>query len=134
LGIAEFRGNRFSSISGFTNTSVTGNRLPYAPKNLLTSSIGYSYRNFDAFLENNFIGKQFSDDLNSVNSNMNGQIGTIQSQIYWNATANYRIEKLKTTFFITAKNIFNKTFIVDRSRGILPSSPRLLQGGFKLNF
>jgi Fe(3+) dicitrate transport protein len=134
LGIAEFRGNRFSSISGFTNTSVTGNRLPYAPKNLLTTSIGYSFRNFDAFLENNFIGKQFSDDLNSINSSTNGQNGAIESQIYWNTTANYRIEKLKTTIFITAKNIFNKTFIVDRSRGILPSSPRLLQGGFKLNF
>ncbi|MDQ3181261.1 MAG: TonB-dependent receptor, partial [Acidobacteriota bacterium] len=30
LGAAEFRGKRFSSISGFTNVSVEGNRLPYA--------------------------------------------------------------------------------------------------------
>ena len=134
LGTAEFRGERFSAISGFTSISVTGNRLPYAPKNLLTTSIGYSFRNFDAFVENNRIGSQFSDDLNSTIPSANGQRGTIQAQTFWNATANYRIEKWKTTFFVTAKNIFDKTFIVDRSRGILPSSPRLLQGGFKLNF
>ncbi|MCA1639195.1 MAG: TonB-dependent receptor plug domain-containing protein [Acidobacteria bacterium] len=60
LGTAEFRGDRFSSISGFTKISVTGNRLPYAPKNLLTTSIGYSYRNFDTFVESNRIGSQFS--------------------------------------------------------------------------
>ena len=132
LSAAEFRGaNRFSSISGFTNVSVQGNRLPYAPKNLLTTSIGYAYRNFDAFVENNLIGRQFSDDLNSVNPSANGQRGAIGAQTYWNATANYRVEKWKSTFFVTAKNIFDKTFIVDRSRGILPSSPRLLQAGWK---
>ncbi|MBA3600003.1 MAG: TonB-dependent receptor [Acidobacteria bacterium] len=131
LGAAEFRGKRFSSISGFTNVSVKGNRLPYAPKNLLTTSVGYAYRNFDAFIENNYIGRQFSDDLNTINSSANGQRGAIGAQTYWNATANYQVERWKSTFFVTAKNIFDKTFIVDRSRGILPSSPRLLQAGWK---
>ncbi|MCA1623386.1 MAG: TonB-dependent receptor [Acidobacteria bacterium] len=96
LGTAEFRGDRFSSISGFTKISVTGNRLPYAPKNLLTTSIGYSYRNFDTFVESNRIGSQFSDDLNSTIPSANGQRGMIPAQTYWNATANYRIEKWKT--------------------------------------
>ena len=132
LGAAEFSGaNRFSQIPGFTNVSVLGNRLPYAPKNLLTASVGYAYRNFDTFVENNFIGKQFSDDLNTVNPSANGQRGAIGAQTFWNATVNYRVEKWKSTFFITAKNLFDKTFIVDRSRGILPSSPRLLQVGWK---
>ncbi|MDQ3180556.1 MAG: hypothetical protein M3Q33_08550, partial [Acidobacteriota bacterium] len=57
--------------------------------------------------------------------------GAIGAQTYWNTTANYRVERWKSTFFVTAKNIFDKTFIVDRSRGILPSSPRLLQIGWK---
>jgi len=134
LTTAEFRGTRFSSISGFTNILVSGNRLPYAPKNLLTASIGYSYKNFDAFVENNRIGSQFSDDLNSINPSVNGQRGLIHAQTYWNATANYRIEKLKSTVFVTAKNIFDKTFVVDRSRGVLPGSPRLLQAGFTVNY
>ena len=134
LESAEFRGVRFSQIPGFTNVSVAENRLPYAPKNLLTSSIGYAYRNFDAFIESNYIGKQFSDDLNTVNPSVNGQRGAIQAQTYWNATANYRVEKWKTVLFVTAKNIFDRTFVVDRSRGILTSSPRLLQTGVKISF
>ncbi len=131
---AKFVGTRLSSVSGFTTVSVSENRLPYAPKQLVTSSIGYSYRNFDSFIEGNYIGSQFSDDLNAINPVANGQRGAIPSQIYWNATANYRVEKLKSTFFVTAKNLFDRTFIVDRSRGILPSSPRLLQGGVKVSF
>jgi Fe(3+) dicitrate transport protein len=133
LGTAEFRGIRNSSVGGFTNVSVTGNRLPYAPKHLLNAAVGFAYRNFDVFLENNYLGAQFGDDLNRVNPPANGQGGLIPSQIYFNTTANYKVEKWKTTFFVTAKNIFDRTFIVDRSRGILPSSPRLLQAGFKLN-
>ena len=123
-----------SAITGFTTVSVSGNRLPYAPKQLITSSIGYAYSNFDGFVESNYIGRQFSDDLNAINPVANGQRGAIASQIYFSATANYRVEKLKSTFFVTAKNIFDLTFIVDRSRGILPSSPRLLQAGVKINF
>ena len=131
---AEFRGNRLSSISGFTNVPVTGNRLPYAPRHILNATIGYAYRNLDVFVENNFIGRQFSDDLNTISPIPNGQRGLIPSQTYWNATANYRVEKLKSVFFVTAKNIFDRTFIVDRSRGILPSSPRLVQAGWKVSF
>lgn len=131
---AEFSGVRNSSISGFTNVSVSGNRLPYAPKQTFNASLGFAYQNLDVFVENNFISRQFSDDLNSIDANANGQRGAIPSQIYWNATANYRAEKLKSVFFLTVKNIFDKTFIVDRSRGILPSSPRLLQAGVKISF
>jgi Fe(3+) dicitrate transport protein len=131
---AEFRGNRFSSISGFTGVSVTGNRLPYAPKHLLNNSVGFAYKNFDGFVENNYLSSQFSDDLNSIIPVPNGQRGLIPAQTYWNATANYKVERLKSVFFLTAKNVFNRTFIVDRSRGIIPSSPRLIQAGIKINF
>lgn len=131
---AEFVGTRLSSILGFTTISVSGNRLPYAPKNAVNTAIGYAYRKFDIFVENNYLSSQFSDDLNTITPIANGQRGAIQSQNYWNATANYKVEKLKSVFFVTVKNIFDKTFIVDRSRGILPGSPRLLQTGWKVSF
>lgn len=150
LPTAEFRGERLSSVTSasilnvycpaerrVTNTGcvITGNRLPYAPKQLLTSSLGYSHPSgFDGFIENVFIGRQFGDDLNAVNPTANGQIGALPAQTYWNATLNYKVEKWKTTFFVTAKNIFDRTLIVDRARGVLPSGPRLLQGGIALNF
>lgn len=131
---AEFQSLRFSSIPGFENTLITGNRLPYTPKQLVTSSIGYSYRNFDGFIENIFVGSQFTDDLNSKDPTPNGQRGLIGSQIYFNTTLNYRVEQLNSTFFITTKNIFDRLFIVDRTRGIYPSSPRLIQFGWTWRF
>jgi len=150
LPIAEFRGERFSSITSAailnqycpteqrinpTRCSITENRLPYTPKTQLTSSIGYSHPvGVDAFIENVFIGRQSGDDLNAVNPLANAQIGTIPPQTYWNATANYKVEKWRTTFFVTMKNIFDRTFIVDRSRGILPSQPQLVQTGVKISF
>lgn len=154
LPVAEFRGERYSSVTTASilqqlcpanrlvqitptsrQCSITGNRLPYAPKTQLTTSFGYSHPiGVDAFIENVFIGRQFGDDLNAVNPSANAQLGAIPAQTYWNATANYKVEKWKTTFFVTAKNIFDRTFIVDRSRGILPSQPRLIQTGVKINF
>ena len=65
---------------------------------------------------------------------LNGQRGLIPSYTVWNATVNYHVEQLKTTFFMTVKNVFDRTYIVDRSRGILPSSPRLVQAGLKFRF
>ena len=149
LPLAEFRGDRLSTVTSAsvlnqycpaerrfspTGCIITGNRLPYAPESQITTSFGYSHqRGIDAFVENVFVGRQFGDDLNAVDPTPNGQTGAIPSQTYWNATANYKIEKWRSTFFVTAKNIFDRTFIVDRSRGILPSQPRLIHAGVKVN-
>ncbi|MBA2731877.1 MAG: TonB-dependent receptor [Acidobacteria bacterium] len=132
---ARFTGVRFSNIGGFGNVSITGNRLPYAPEYLLNTSIGYSNPSgFDAFVEAVYVGSQFGDDLNTIQSTPDGQRGLIPSFTIWNATGNYKVEKMRTTFFVTVKNVFDRTYIVDRARGILPGSPRLLQAGFKLRF
>jgi Fe(3+) dicitrate transport protein len=40
----------------------------------------------------------------------------------------------RTTFFATVKNLLDATYVVDRTRGMLPGSPRLLQGGAKFSF
>jgi Fe(3+) dicitrate transport protein len=136
LPTAEFTGTRFSSIGGFTNVLITGNRLPYAPENLLNANIGYSHPiGINALLEGVYVGKQFGDDLNfRISPRADGQLGPLPGYAVWNAAFNYRVEQLRSTFFVTAKNLFDRTYIVDRARGILPSSPRLLQAGLKFNF
>ncbi len=66
LGIAEFAGTRFSNVTGFAGVQVTGNRLPYAPAQLLDSAIGYVHASgFNALIEAVHTGGQFSDDLNT---------------------------------------------------------------------
>lgn len=132
LADATFVGTRLSIVGGFTNVSVSGKRIPYTPKENLTASFGYSHPvGVDAFIEGVYVGRQFTDDLNTVNPSANGQRGLIPSFTVFNATANYTVEKWKTTFFVTAKNIFDRLYIVDRTRGILPGSPRLVQAGVK---
>ncbi len=136
LPAVEFRGPRFSSVPGFSTTIVTGNRLPYAPKHLLNASIGYAHASgVDTFLETVYVGSQFSEDLNRTDPiTTNGQTGLIPSYTIWNATANYKIEKLRTTLFVTSKNLFNHLYIADRARGLLPGPPRGVQAGFKFEF
>jgi Fe(3+) dicitrate transport protein len=88
----------------------------------------------DTFIEGVYVGRQFGDDLNTVNPTANGQRGAISSYMVWNSTFNYKAEAVRSTFFVTVKNLFDRAYIVDRSRGILPSSPRLVQAGIKFFF
>lgn len=135
LPTAKFTGTRFSNVGGFSNVSVSGNRLPYAPKQLLNVMFGHSHpKGVNTFIEGVYVGRQFGDDLNTVNPTANGQRGAVPSYMVWNATFNYEAEALHSTFFVTVKNLFDRIYIVDRSRGILPSSPRLVQGGIKFSF
>jgi Fe(3+) dicitrate transport protein len=135
LPVAKFTGVRFSNVGGFSNVSLTGNRLPYAPENLLNVNAGYSRPSgLDMFIEGVYVGSQFGDDLNTIDPTPNGQRGQIPSYMIWNATFNRRVESLRSTFFVTVKNLFDRTYIVDRARGILPGSPRLMQAGVKFTF
>ncbi len=132
---ARFVGTRFSAVPGLTNVSVTGNRLPYAPRHLMTTTVGYMHpRGLEALLEGVYIGEQFADDLNTVVPSPDGQRGIIPSQKTLNAAINYRVESLRTGFFVAVKNLLDRIYIVDRARGVLPSSPRLVQIGMNINF
>ena len=74
----------------------------------------------------------FTDDLNTVAPTADGQRGLIAGYTSWNAAVNYTMAR--TTLFLTVKNLFDELFIVDRTRGILPGSPRLVQVGVRVGF
>jgi Fe(3+) dicitrate transport protein len=132
LPTAKFTGTRFSSISGFATTSVSGNRLPYAPEQMAAITLGYAVNNLDMSLEAVRTGSQFGDDLNSVASTPDGQRGLIPANTVWNAAVNYTMAR--STLFLTVKNAFDELYIVDRTRGILPGIPRMVQGGVRIRF
>jgi Fe(3+) dicitrate transport protein len=132
---ASYQSTRFSNVAGFSNVSVTGNRLPYAPELLLTAALGYAFgQAADVQVEYVFTDKMFSDDLNTIAPTPNGQRGIIKGHGLWNATVNFNPENWKFGFFVTAKNLTDETFIVDRARGVLPGQPRLLQAGVVAKF
>jgi len=134
LPIARYSSDRFSNVPGFTNLRITGNRLPYAPRNLLTSSLSYTHaKGLNIFFENVYTGRQFGDDLNTVGGTPDGQRGLLPGNAIWNASVNLPVSA-RTTLFFTTKNLADRLTIVDRSRGLLPGIPRLVQFGFRFNF
>lgn len=131
--VVRFTGLRFSNIPGFQKVSVSGNRLPYAPEQLLTISVGYAHPSgLDVMVEALRTSHQFADDLNTVIPTPDGQRGLIPGSTTWNVAANYRMTR--ATAFVAVKNFLNDLFIVDRSRGILPGSARLVQAGITVRF
>jgi Fe(3+) dicitrate transport protein len=121
-----------ATVSG----STAGNRLPYAPKEQLTAVVGYAKGPIDVQLEGVYVGEQYSDFANteSAAANGNGQSGALPAYTIWNAAVNYRLDKKGITLFGAVKNLADKTYVVDRTRGILSGSPRLIQAGLKYSF
>jgi Fe(3+) dicitrate transport protein len=132
---AEFASVRFSNVAGFGSTLVSGNRLPYSPRHLLNAILGYTHASgLNALIEMVYTGRQFGDDLNTINSSADGQRGRLPSATVWNATLNYPVEQWHMTFFVTAKNLFDRLYLADRVRGMIPGAPRLVQAGLRISF
>lgn len=131
---------------GLADGDFIGNRLPYSPEHNLTATVGYSHPSgFDIHLETVYVGKQYSDFMNlrtgadfptgpGSNEARSGQFGQIDDYVVLNVATTYHVKPLNTDFFVSLKNLLDETYIVDRTRGILPGSPRLVQAGFKINF
>ena len=124
---------------------TAGNRQPYAPEHLVTAKIGYAQRNFDVNLEMVYVGEQYADFLNLEKGTdhpkgpgseeaLSGMFGKIDAYTIFNLAATYTIESTDTDLYFTVKNLFDKEYIVDRTRGILPGSPQLVQVGVKQSF
>ena len=135
LADAEYVGERYSNIAGFSTVSVTGNRLPYAPEHLLSGTVGVRTRfGLEVSLEGVYTSSSFTDDLNTVAIVANGQRGEMPSYTVWNLTANYDLPLCNCTVFATAKNLGDELYVADMSRGLIPGMPRLVQAGFEVRF
>lgn len=113
---------------------AAGNRLAYAPKHTATAGLGYRHGPFRAEVEVQHVGDQFSDFNESRAPSANGQIGEIASYTLVNATASYQLAPKGATLFVTAKNLTDRTYIVDRTRGIQVGMPLLVQAGVRYDF
>ncbi|MDZ7267973.1 MAG: TonB-dependent receptor [candidate division KSB1 bacterium] len=114
--------------------SAAGKRQPYAPEHLLTLAAGYSRRGWEVQVETVHVGEQFADFANTVTPTDDGQRGKIEAYTIFNAALNVHLWAAHLTFFATVKNLADKTYIVDRTRGIQVGMPRLLQVGSRYTF
>jgi Fe(3+) dicitrate transport protein len=116
-------------------TDVTGNRLPYAPEYLANVALGYNHSSgFNGEIELVYVGEQFGDFANTVAPSADGQLGLIDSYTLVNLALNYTVKQWGLTAFFAVKNIMDEDYIADRTRGILPGTPRLYQAGLKYEF
>ncbi len=117
--------------------SLEGNRLPYAPEHLATTTVGYTHTTgLDVRLEAVHTSTQFADFANTEVAplNGNGQTGRLKSSTIFNLAASYPMKKYDATLFIAAKNLLDRDYIVDRTRGIRVGMPLLVQGGVEIAF
>lgn len=122
------------STKAIVGGSESGNRQPYAPKNTVTAALGYKVGNWDAMIEAVHVGRQYADFAETKAVDATGQFGEISSYTIYNAAVNYKLPEYKTTLFLVGKNIFDKDYIVDRTRGILTGMPALVQVGARYDF
>ena len=113
--------------------SAAGNRQPYAPEHMLTATAGFALDAFHGEIEAQHVGRQFSDFANTGTPTADGQRGVIDAHTVWNVALNYRFN-WTLSGFLTVKNLADKTYIVDRTRGIQVGMPRLVQVGVKYSF
>jgi Fe(3+) dicitrate transport protein len=118
-----------------TRVDVRGNRLPYAPEWTTTATLGLRHRGgADVSVEAVHLGRQFGDALNTRVLVADGQQGVLPSNTLWNVAANVPVPSLGVTAFGAVKNLFDELVLVDRTRGLLPSMPRMVQVGVERRF
>ena len=123
------------SDGSVVQNSRPGLRMPYAPEHLATTGLGVTLDSgIDLRLEAVFTGEQFSDFANTLMPDGSGQVGLIKSNVILNAAATWPLKAHGATVFLAAKNLTDRDYIADRTRGIRVGMPLLVQGGVEFAF
>ncbi|KPF90822.1 hypothetical protein IP81_14305 [Novosphingobium sp. AAP83] len=114
--------------------NVQGNRLPYSPEWLFSAALGIEHKGFTGQVEVVSQSSMFADDVNLIAQTPDGQRGRIDGWAQVNLAASYGPPQGNWEVFVSARNLFDKMFIVDRVRGNLPGQPLMIQGGLTLRY
>jgi Fe(3+) dicitrate transport protein len=133
LPVARFTSGELSAIDG--ETPILGNRLPYAPRWLLSGEVGIATRGgFALAIHGEFVAEQFSDDLNTRAPTANGQRGVLPPHTVLGATLNQPLERIGATLFAAVRNLGNAVYITARQEGIIIGMPRRAMLGVEWRF
>lgn len=128
---ATFSEDRFQN-----DVNIKGNRTPYAPDWFINSALTFETSSgLGLRLVGNFIGKQFSDELNTIEPSADGRIGIIPAYKVFDAMVFYRIQKWNSRFNLSIKNLTDERYIASRRpQGIRVGIPRLITVGYQFTF
>lgn len=114
--------------------NVDGNRLPYSPEWLVSGALGVEHKGFTGQVELVSQSSIFADDVNLIPVTPDGQRGLIEGWTQVNLAASYGPPGGKWEVFATARNLFDRLYVIDRARGVLPGQPFTIQVGVTLRY
>jgi Fe(3+) dicitrate transport protein len=132
---ARFSGDRFLVRAPGDTVNIRGNRLPYAPRHLVTGSleVGWTDRR-GVRVDVLRVGGQFADNFETAARSANGRTGLLPAygvtnlSGWWAPTVPVRV-------VVAVKNVFDATYVASRRpEGIKPGLPRLVQVGMEVGF
>jgi Fe(3+) dicitrate transport protein len=131
---AYYNANRFVPANGST-INVKGYQVPYSPRLMINSALTYSPdRGIGFKIATNYIGSQYTDELNSVLPSANGRSGKIESRVITDLNLFYQVPKQNLNIYLSAKNIGDVRYIsTRRPEGIRVGLPRLITAGLEIS-
>ncbi|MBX3222319.1 MAG: TonB-dependent receptor [Labilithrix sp.] len=92
-----------------------GNLLPYAPEHSFNTNLDVEHRTgLGGQLAYAFVGPQFTDGANTRQEDLYGLVGVIESRHIVDAMVHYRHKPSGITLRLSAKNLFDSTYIIAR--------------------
>ena len=128
---AYFSGDRFAK----PGNNINGNQTPYAPAHCHNLTLNYeTVKNIGVQLTANYIGQQYTDILNTQTPSNDGRTGLLKKYAVYDCNLYYKSTKLKTTFSVAIKNVFDERYIVSRRpQGIRVGLPRYFIGSIQFD-
>lgn len=113
----------------------TGARMRYAPKHLLSSSIGYEHPlGIHLRLGIDYVSSQYSTGDGAVEENATGTQGIIPAYTLLNASVSYKPKGSKVSYYLNGSNLTDKRYLVSRVDGKLAGRGLQVVGGVKVSF
>ncbi|WP_179006330.1 TonB-dependent receptor domain-containing protein [Winogradskyella forsetii] len=135
-----FKMNNDFSLNYFMNTSfiaseytnsdqpgIEGNTVEFVPDLNLKTGLRFGYKNLMANVQYTYLGRQFTDATNSVDSNLSGVIGEIPEYDILDLSLSYSYRRFKLETGLN--NLLDNAYFTRRATGypgpgIIPSAPR----------
>jgi Fe(3+) dicitrate transport protein len=138
-------------------TYAAGNRLPYAPKHMLTLNLSYerpdgwrgriglthlsrqfaNAQNYAGTSPEGYVGDVNNGDPSNLavqDDDSQGLFGQIPALTLANASLSYSPVGEKTTWFATVENLSDKRYFNARTNGLQPGRPRMVFFGVRYSF
>jgi len=108
-------------------SGIEGNEVEFVPDLNLKTGLRFGYKNFIVNAQYTYLGRQFTDATNSVESNLSGVIGEIPEYDILDFSLSYKYKMFKLEAGVN--NLLDNAYFTRRAigypgPGIIPSAPR----------